>query len=201
MAAVEIDRLMQNLRVRLPGAIDDAIKFELFNTLNDFFQGSNIWREDIEFSVTSGVKNYPLVPSGPTVIVRLMGVIDNNSLPVNAVLDLGTDDVILSLAPSSDATYTAQVALTVDDPIDRESYPWFPIWVLNLYMNDIIDGVLGRMMSQPAKPYSNAQLAAYHSRAFTSAIAAARAEANRNYTYGAQKWRFPQTFNRYKARR
>lgn len=201
MASVDIERLMQNLRVRLPGAIDDAIKFELFNTLNDFFQGSNIWREDIPVPITPGVKTYPLIASGPAAIVRLMGVIDNNSLPVDAVLDLDTRDLVLTLDPSSAVDYTAQVSLTVDDPVDRESYPIFPIWVLNLYINDIIDGVLGRMMSQPAKPYSNTQLAAYHTRSFTSAISAARAEANRKYAYGAQRWRFPQTFNRYKARR
>lgn len=201
MADANISRLMTNLRVRLPGAIDDAIKLEVFLALNQFFQNSNIWREDIDVPVTAGVTTYPLVPSGPAAIVRLMAVVDNNALPVSGTISLETGDLELALEPSQDATYVAQVALTVNDPLDTDDYPVFPDWVLNLYMNDIIDGVLGRMMSQPAKPYSNAQLAAYHTRSFGTAIGAARLEANRRYAYGAQRWRFPQTFNRNKARR
>lgn len=201
MAHTEMTRLMNNLRISLPGAIDDAIRIEVFNALNDFFQGTNIWRENIEFEVTSGVTNYELTPSGPANLVRLMAVEDNNSLPVNATLDLISGELVLAYAPNQTATYTAQVALTVNDPLDREDYPVFPAWVLNLYINDITSGVLSRMMAQPAKPYSNAQLAAYHARNFQSAIANARAEANRNFTYGAQRWRFPQTFNRNKSRR
>lgn len=202
MASTDITRLMNNLRIALPGAIDDAIKLEVYNALNDFFQGSNIWREDISVPVTAGVKEYTITSTGASNIVRLIGVLDNNSLHVNAWFDLETEKLVLELAPSTSATYTAHVALTVNDPVDAEGYPAdFPSWVLNLYMNDIVSGVLGRMMAQPAKPYSNAQLAAYHARNFQSAIAAARAEANRNFAYAAQRWRFPQTFNRNKARR
>lgn len=201
MATTDLNRLMDNLRIRLPGATDDTIKIEVYNTLNDFFQGSNIWREDIEFDVTPGVKAYPITPAGPSNIVRLMGVITDKELPVDAILDLISGDLTLAREPSEAATYTAQVVLTVNDPLTREDYPVFPTWVLNLYMNDIIGGVLGRMMSQLAKPYSNAQLAVFHTRSFDLAIAAARIEANRRFVYGAQRWRFPQSFSRYKARR
>lgn len=201
MANTDITRLMKNLRVQLPGAIDDAIKLEAYNALNDFFQGSNIWREDISVPVVAGETNYDLTPSGPATVVRLMALQDGNSIPVSGTLDLITGELALSLEPSTDSTYTAQVSLTINDPLDREDYPVFPSWVLNLYMNDIISGVLGRMMAQPAKPYSNANLAVVHTRSFMSAVSLARAEANRRFTYGAQRWRFPQSFNRYKGRR
>lgn len=199
MATADVNRLMDNLRISLPGAIDDALRMEVFNTLNDFFQGTNIWREDIEVEVAAGETHYEILPSGPANIVRLIGVIDHNKLPAKAVLDLITGELALAEAPSQSATYTAQVVLTVNDPLDREGYPVFPMWVLNLYQNDIISGVLGRMMSQPAKPYSNVQLAVAHSRAFNSAIATARMEANRRFTYRAQAWQFPQGFSRRKT--
>lgn len=201
MASTDINRLIDNLRVQLPGATDVAIKFEVFNALNDFFQGSNVWREDIAVTVTSGVTSYDLVPSGPAKIVQLMSVFDANQFPVNAQIDLISGELLLQQTPSSDTTCTAQVALTVNDPIDREGYPVFPMWVLNIYMNGIVSGVLARMMGQPAKPYSNTQLAIYHNRNFNIAIANARVEANRGFTYGSQKWRFPQQFNRRKTYR
>jgi len=199
--SVVMDRLMNNLRIRLPGAIDDAIKLEVYNTLNDFFQGSNIWREDLDIAITSGETYYDLLPTGPCNLVRLIGVVNSDNLKVDALIDLITRQLVLALEPTSADTYTAQVVLTVADPLDRDSYPVFPEWVLDLYMNDITDGVLGRMMSQPAKPYSNTQLAAFHTRSFQSAIATARVESNRRYAYGAQRWRFPQAFNRHKVRR
>lgn len=201
MASTDINRLLDNLRVQLPGATDAAIKFEIYNALNDFFQGSNIWREDIEVAVTSGVTSYDLIPSGPAKIVQLMSLTDANEFQVGGQFDLITEALVLAQTPSSNGTYVAQVALTVNDPIDREGFPVFPMWVLNLYMNGIISGVLARMMGQPAKPYSNTQLAIYHNRNFSIAIANARVEANRGFTYGSQKWRFPQQFNRRKTYR
>lgn len=201
MASTEILRLMKNLRVQLPGAIDDAIKLEVYNALNDFFQGSNIWREDLSVAITAGDKSYTLTPTQTSNIVRLIGVENSDKLPVSATLDLITQELVLELEPSTNDTYTVQVVLTVNDPVDAEDYPEAPDWVINLYMNDIISGVLGRMMAQPAKPYSNAALAVVHTRSFQAATAVARAEANRRFTFGAQRWRFPQSFNRYKARR
>lgn len=201
MANADVNRLMDNLRVRLPGAVDTALQMELFNALNEFFMGSNIWRENIEIYVVPSVTNYDLTPSGRAKVVRLMSVEDNNKFPVNASIDLITQELALPFTPSNAGTYVAQVALSVDDPTNSEGYPLFPAWVLNVYQTDIIDGVLSRMMSQPAKPYSNTQLAIYHERRFTSAIAMARAEAQRKYVYGGQVWRFPQQFNRRKTYR
>lgn len=201
MASADVNRLMDNLRVRLPGAVDSALQMELFNTLNEFFVGSNIWRENLEIYISAGVTNYDLTPSGRAKVIRLMSVEDNNKFPVNAWIDLETQGLMLAQSPSSSATYIAQVSLSVDDPTTTEGYPQFPDWVLNVYQTDIIDGVLARMMSQPAKPYSNTQLAIYHERRFSSAVAMARAEAQRKYVYGGQVWRFPQQFNRRKTYR
>lgn len=201
MASLDLNRIMDNLRVRLPGAVDSVLQLELFNTLNEFCCGSNIWREKIDVPITAGVKIYDLTPSGNSKVVRLMSLVDGNDFPVSAAID--TIDFTLELfdTPNTSSTFYATVALTVDDPVNTEGYPNFPSWILATYQVDIEDGVLARMMSQPAKPYSNTQLALFHQRRFTSATAVARAEAQRRYTYGGQVWRFPQSFNRRKAYR
>lgn len=196
MASAEINRLMDNLRVRLPGAIDDAIKLEVYNTINDFFQDSNIWFEDIEFDVNSTDDTYT-VTTNSGAIVRLMGVADNNYRPVRAGMDT-PGEVQLYSKPSQPHIYTARMALTVNG-VNKEGYPVFPMWVLNKYMNDVIDGVLGRMMAQQAKPYSNAQLALVHTRKFSAAVALARVEANRRNVYRGQNWAFPQGWSRRKS--
>ncbi len=198
MATLDVNRLMDNLRVRLPGAVDNALRMEMFNTLNDFFQDTNIWFEDIGFETVVGVKDYDLISTSPSSIVRLISVTDNHDFVVGAYMDT-PGELQLRDAPAEVHDYTARVSLTVNDPIDREGYPVFPMWVLNKYQNDIIDGVLGRMMAQPAKPYSNAQLAVLHARKFSSSIAFARQEANRRNIYRGQRWAFPQSFSRLKT--
>lgn len=195
----ELSRLMDNLRIRLPGAVDTVLKLELFNTLKEFFSDSNSWYQDITFAVTPDVLSYELVPDGVCQVVRLFGAVNSDERPVNATWEL-PDTINLSGSPSKADTYTARLILSVLDPTTRDDYPVFPDWTLQAYGNEILDGVLGRMMSQAAKPYSNERLAIYHMRRFRAGVASARVDAQRKYTYRAQAWRFPQSFARRRAR-
>jgi hypothetical protein len=63
--------------------------------------------------------------------------------------------------------------------------------VLAKYRSVILDGLLGRMFSQPAKPWTNTQLSVFHMRKFKIGIAGARVEWTRNNNYRQQAWRFP----------
>jgi hypothetical protein len=201
MAAADIERFMKNARVRLPGATDDALQLELFNTMDEFFKGSNVWREDIAVAIGASQPAgtiYYVVPEGPALVDRLMWTYqaptDPNQLRGPQVLDVAMSipgELTLGTQPSQDLTYVVTVSLTVQDPIHRDGYVSFPAWVLARYRNAILDGLLGKMFSQPAKPWTNNQLAVLHLRKFASAIATARNEANKNNVYKAQSWRFP----------
>lgn len=197
--SAELNRLMDNLRIRLPGAIDGTIQNELFAALDEFFGRSNAWTEDIEFDVTAGVTDYTITPTGVAAVNRLMGVVDQNELPVAVTMQI-PGEIKLVYEPTVAGTYTAQVALTIADPTTRDGYPVLPDWVMHKYGNDILDGVLGRMMSQIAKPYTNERMAIYHTRRFAGAVSQAKVEAQHRNVYRGQNWRFPQTFARRKAR-
>jgi hypothetical protein len=196
-----MNRLMDHARIRLPGALDAAIQMELFSALDEFFQKSNIWFEDIAFDVTPtadtylsnpGAFTYELVPDQGTV-TRLVGVVNSQGAVQHATMPtLG--DVVLGYSPNADDTYTARVALTVTDPVTREGYPEFPDWVLNKYGSEILDGVLGRMMSQIAKPYTSPNIAMVHLKKFKAAVSQAKVEASHENVYRGQSWRFPQGY-------
>jgi hypothetical protein len=207
MANADMNRMMDNARIRLPGATDGTIQLELFSCLNEFFQSSNIWTEDVPFQVFQTSLNFYENPEAftyevtPTmgVINRLMYMLDTQGNPRGG--SMATPGVIiLDYSPETDTTYTATVGLTVTDPTTRDGYPEFPAWILNKYGNDILDGVLARMMSQPAKPYSNAQLALVHAKNFRGAISQAKVEAQHKNVYRGQSWRFPRTFARRRIR-
>jgi hypothetical protein len=200
----DITRFMNNARMRLTGATDGVLQQELFSVMDEFFKGSNVWNEDIELFIP-GMQPagtiYQLAPASPALIDKLLWVFEkptDTSIGRGARIGayMGTPgEMTLRLQPSSDTTYIATVALTVDDPLDRSGYVQFPAWVLARYRDALLDGLLSRMMTQPSKPYTNPQMAVFHMRKFRQATASARVEWTRNNNYGAQAWAFPGGFS------
>lgn len=182
---------MMNALVSLPGATEEIVKFELFNVLNEFFQVTKAWKEDVTFEVTSENTEYDVVPGEPGAVDSLISVVDANEILTAATMPV-IGVVKLSSAPSTSQEYTATYSLTVVDPARTDGYPQFPSAILNKYQNDILHGVLANMMAQPAKPYSSERLAIYHMRKFRSGMARARTETLHQNLYNGQTWRFPQ---------
>lgn len=205
MVAADIARLMNNARTQLAGATDTVLQQELFNVMDDFFKKSNVWNEDIDINIP-GVDPantvYELTPTGPALIDKLLWVFEippsdatARGAPVAAYMSI-PGQLTLRNQPSSNKAYRVTVALTVQDPTTRAGYVTFPAWVLAKYREPILDGLLGRMMSQPQKPWTNTQLSVFHMRKFVQACASARVEWTRNNVYRAQAWTFPQGFSR-----
>ena len=194
------DRLIKNARIALPGSIDGAILLELFNVLDQFFRESGVWTEDIPFIVAANDPAgtiYYIEPESVSTIVRLIWVFDGNAFGQRAVMDIPGEVTFLTPAVSStnDYVYTASVVLSVVDPMQRDGYPEFPEWVLVKYGNGILHGLMGRMMAQPAKPYTNAELAKAHLAGFRRAISIAVTESTHRNVHNGQAWRFPQHFS------
>lgn len=204
MAAADITRLMNNARSRLAGATDGVLQQELFNTMDEFFKKSNVWNEDIELTIPGGDPAntvYQLAPEAPAQIDKLLWVFQKPTQTsigrgpgVNAAMSI-PGELTLRLQPSSSVVYIVTVALTVADPVDRNNYVQFPAWVLAKYRDTILNGLLGRMMTQPNKPYTNTQMSVFYMRKFVQETAAARVEWTRNNTYRAQAWSFPGGFS------
>ena len=198
-----IDRLIKNARNSLPGSLDAVIQLELFNVLDIFFRDTGIWSEDIGFSVfvSDPVGTvYTIDPHGVSTVVRLFSVFDASGRHCAAVMEIPGEVTLLS-PPGLDGIFVASVALSVADPVQTDKNPEFPEWVLQKYGTGILDGVLGRMMAQPAKPYTNPQLAAPHLAAFRRTISIASTESIHLNVHGAQSWIFPQSFSTRSRRR
>lgn len=189
MTHPDIDRLLDTARIRLPGAVDAALMIELFATMKDFFIKTNAWRDHIEFSALPDQREYDIFPAQGT-IVRMFGITDEDDRPVASGMSV-PGSVVLRRAPLTPATYTAEVSLTVVDPTGDGEQPQMPLWAANRYFTTLLDGLVGRMMSQPAKPYSSPQTAVLHIRRYESGTAKARSEVLREHRFNAVRWRFP----------
>jgi hypothetical protein len=178
----------------LPGAIWNAMQAQLFATLRDFFENTNIWNAEIDINVTPASNVYVLAPPAGTAIKRLLNLFNTTDTtkrwfwPATMAVP-GT----LVLARAVDQPYTlgAQVALYTLDPVDADGNPVFPTWILDNYFDCLFSGMLWRMYAQPQKTYSNAQLAATHRKLYLMGRGKALADVNRQNLYDSQTWGFP----------
>jgi hypothetical protein len=186
-------QLMGQANVSLSGASDIAMKVQLFDVLQRFFDESNCWQEVIRFSVIPETLDYPLTPVNGGRIHRLLAVLDQLMVPQPAVMpNIGT---IQFLYPYTNVQPMAAIVIkTVTDPLQCFP-PGIPDWLLPTHYLTLLSGLLGNMMLQPGNSYSNPQLSSYHTQKFRDGIAHARVAAMKMNTYGAQTWMYPRQFH------
>ena len=195
IAAKPLERFMNQARIKLPGASDHGILAELYEVLREFFEETNCWTEVIPFSVVANTQDYLLIPREDGTIIRLIGVRDHNLRSVNAFMDtLGTVTLVWPPNTTPPTDWEAKVVKNVTLPVTRDHVPIVPNDLFQRYETCTIDGLLGRMMGQQAKSYSNSTLSVYHLRRFRSGLVSARTAAARQNTVGAQTWAYPQNF-------
>lgn len=176
----------------LPGVNNDVIRFEAFNVFNDFFNDSSCWLEALSFNVLPNVTAYDIVPTQGQVI-RLAGVVDSHGTPQPAMMP-NFGQVVLSRIPSITDTFTAAAVLNVTQPTNKDDMPIIPDWALSIYGTGISAGLLGRMMTQKNKSYSDQTLGIYQLKVFKDTVTRARVATMRNNTFGTQDWYYPQAF-------
>jgi len=189
----EAQQLLAQAQIKLTGASESGIKAELYDVLKEFFEDSNCWTEDINFRPTAGATEFMLATAQDGQIIRLLGVWDDKGSPKTDAFMREFGTVTFVNAPQSDATanWTARVAKTITLPITREALPIAPDWTLRVYSIHVLDGLLGKMMAQQQKSYSNNQMSAYHLKRFRTGIQIAKVAAERANLKGAQSWTYP----------
>lgn len=185
-------RLMDTIRPHLPGAIDDAIRQELYMVCLDFFKRSNVWREDIEFTLRTGKRTAYIMPMAGK-IERLLHV-TKDGYPIRGAYLQGPEEIQLPFESSSDTKYVATVVLRVADPVSRDAYPIVPYEIVERYTEELMHGILARMLSQQSKPYTNLSLAQFHLQQFRGGISRARMGRDTGDTMNSSNWVFPRSF-------
>jgi hypothetical protein len=189
----EVSQLLVQAQIKLTGASEGGIKAELYDVLKEFFEDSSCWQEDIPFLPVANEIEYLLAPAQDGQIIRLTNVWDDKGSPVLQAYmrDFAKLMLVNPLQNDATANYTARVVKTVTLPITRDALPVAPDWTLRVYSVHIADGLIGRMMGQQQKTYSNNSLSAYHLKRFRTGIQIAKTAANRDNLKGAQSWSYP----------
>lgn len=106
------------------------------------------------------------------------------------------DFISTSSAPDAEAIkYPMNVimALTLGRScVECDCGDWtMPEWCWDMYFQNILDGVLGRLYVMPAKPWSNKLEGVYHMKRFRGAMAFRMQESRRGFAFGVRGWVYP----------
>lgn len=188
MALGDLETLLDNLRLRLPGALDGTLLLELHNTANEMCQVGHVWRQLVEVPLMASVRLYTVTPPTGALPVAIHGA-SGSRLASNMTWDPSLNQVYLAEAPDA---AEAVIPLYLDFAFTPdEDFEDVPLEIRKRYHHNILDGALARMMSQIAKPYSNPATAAIHAQRFRSFLGHARRDSRTGGEPNAQNWSFP----------
>lgn len=189
----------------LPGALRPVVRNELAATFKEFYQRSSSLREVATASVVSGTSAYIATATDPaTIVIKPLQVAYNGRPPLRILTRkpdrvdyplgspthwylTGIDVVNLWPQPQENITNGLSIYQLLRPNTDADAVPDIS---LEEHFDTIMDGLLGRMMQQPAKPYSNLPLAQYHLKRFRSQIALYKGLANKGGVPGGAGWSF-----------
>lgn len=199
-----VDGLLAEARVYLPGAKDETLQVELRRAIDEMLKITQVWQGDIDFKVKPGRLVYPLDTAqfcqGMAQIVRVIKVVNSNNIPVRFFAMQNIPELTLTCEPSQPETFTATLAFSLplasacscQQLSDKCGCTWgIPEWILTRWNEVFFDGLLWRMMMQPAKPYTNTEIGLFHGQRWRMGLADARAAAKQKNVYDGQAWQFP----------
>jgi hypothetical protein len=209
IAKQDFQQLMTQATAKLVGVSEAAMRAEFYDVLSEFFNDSSCWTDCATFQYQPNVIAYPVSVSEGQ-IVRLNSVGDwGQTVPplLTSAIAPGTPSpiplpslmpqiglVVLSNIPNITGYAQAEFTLNCSLPVSGSGVPIAPDWVLPIWHVGLLDGLMGKLMNDPNKSYTNAQGAVYHLKRFRDAIARARVSKLRANTLGSGAWRYPQQF-------
>jgi len=199
------DRLYSDIKLQVPGAVDAVIGNAMWGAVDEFLTETNVWVDEVPFQVQPNVREYVVTPSGKGAFVRLLMVFDPAAAwPEKRWVQQGVtfappNKIHLMYSPSTATTWVAAFSKHITGQAEQATIP-LPTtdnsidWIFDRYRDCLVSGTLASLYMQPARPYSNPQLAKLHGALFTSKKGKARAEVLHANVYGGQRWMYPQGY-------
>lgn len=187
----------------LMGVPTAVVDFELRRVCRDLCEQALVHSEEVTpINVVANTATYTLAP----VTAETEPVIVKSAWYNDAVLDKAPMDILGdAMSQWQDVSSTSPYAYTQRRP---DQITLFPVpsealtaglrveinlrpslaatgltdWIATNYIYAIADGVKGKLMAQPGKPWTNPELSAYHTGLYEAAKTRATVDANRSFT-------------------
>ena len=180
----DLDRLLDNVQIRLSGAPPSLIRMMAWNAIEEFAIRSTFFRRfDVPWTMAPGVDSYDFNPwDANNLVCWVIGVQGMWQYRIDAPATLR------DLRPSPTLLRQGTAALVLK-PVSLDASMPPELWTT--WFEVMLDGTLFRLHGMPAKPWSSPQLAQYHGTRFRQGINRARDIANRFNSPQQSGWHFP----------
>lgn len=201
---VSTDEWLNELRTRLPGISGGQLDLELKATLREFFTESGFWMEEPSpINIVANKDTYKItypqakvmgvhrvwVDGLPIALSTTLPKTENPGSGARQAYMLEHDLMQLFPTPDKDIQDGLKVLVRLNP---SQSMTKVPSETVSHFFDYVLDGVLGRLYSQPGKPYTNLTQGVYHLRRFRNGISLARDIGRKRYGNATRPWQFPQ---------
>jgi hypothetical protein len=193
--------LYDRARSELIGSSDAMVRNIMYDMFLEWFKDTTMWMEAIPGLLQPSTMLYYIMTGNPQslgdpfpagIIDKLVSVIDPNTFPWNA--DMPAPPVLrIQYPPNQPQTVWVTVIKNVARP-EPGDLPDVPQWVCDRYSEYLLAGVMGKMMLQLNRPYSDAKEGTRRYQFFRQGVTMGKVATLRNNTWGTQKWSFPDFF-------
>jgi len=83
MSCQPSERIMQTIRVSVPGVTDDLLRLQMFNVMDEFLRRTNAWQHLEDIELIEGETNYDIPTPAGSEVVRWLGV-SHKQTPITA---------------------------------------------------------------------------------------------------------------------
>ena len=196
---------LKDILPHTPGCSRAVAKRTFLTMCREFFRLTTVWREEIlNLDVVAATGTYALIPVDLTSQVSQVLAVQYRGLPLSPLAGkppggpssgtptgwyLGPGMNQITLWPTPDQSEVGALSAIVALNILPTATDLPDIAYVHHY-DTLLDGVLGKLFSHPAKPYSNPALAQYHLRRFQSGVGVAAGLAKQG-NIKTQNWVFP----------
>jgi hypothetical protein len=197
----------------LPGADSQQVQRTYMRKVDHFLQEASCWIDDAVFTADTfgNVKLdfshieaqmvwihkilFESIPLTHTTIIPPALETRQGSRPTTYTNTPYPDVIILFPRPNTGLSInvTARCALKLAKCSDADQA--VPDWIFNRYKEAIRTGVLGDMMAESGKPYSNFSQGLVYKGEYSHAIAKSRDEARRGFGFHESEWAYPQGYS------
>lgn len=199
---VNTDSWLTELRTRLPGISEGQLALELKSTMREFFTKSGYWMEELSpIRIVQDKNLYKLsYPQAHVMGVHSVWIEDAPKRLLTVQPKVSGSGIymaehdVLQIFPTPVRSITDGLKVIVRlNPLSEMTR--VPYEVSTHFFDEVMDGVLGRLYSQPGKPFTNLIQSQYHLKRFRDGISMARDMGRRRFSTATQGWSFPQNWS------
>lgn len=196
VATPDMQRLLDDLQVDIPGALKTTLQSALYRSADEFFDFSNVWREDQDVTLVTNQRAYVLTPPAQGRFVRLLVLYDSQAANepdlrwVDQAAFTPPTGLLIASTPKAGPVWVARMVKRLAT-VDADNNPAMPDAFVQQYREALYAGARKYLHALPNMPWTDRQMAVFYGGLFTSEKTKARIDAIKANVVGQTNWVFP----------